>query len=91
MFGLIMQKLKRAIMFKHLKKYHVVEGQTKTNGRQILAHYKYAQGKPNNQRVGFERQCFLSLDMLKQRVVDHFTVRDIVKRFVFSFDYTLDL
>lgn len=39
-FGLIMKKLKGAIVFKYLKKCHVIEGQPRTNGRQILAHYK---------------------------------------------------
>ena len=38
LFHLAMRKLKRALVFKYLKKCHALEGQTRTNRRQILAH-----------------------------------------------------
>lgn len=56
-------------------------GSDQDNGRKKfwLIIRNYSQSCPNSEKISFEKYCFLSLDVLKQRMVDYFTIRDIVE------------
>lgn len=76
LLDLAMRRLKRTIVFKYLK---ATMQQKVKPGRMWLIMRKQSQNYPNSQRFGFEKQCFLSLGMFKQRLIDHFTVRGVME------------